>query len=235
MNRSDIWRRTLLTVCTGTAVLTLLPFVAFLGGRSLALDRAVTNWLHSHSSPGLTQVMKFVSTYAYHNLHWWLIGAVGLYFLWRKRSAWELGTLLAVRYGSNEAQELIKQWYGRPRPALDWVKTPTGFSYPSGTVTVGAAVCLALAYVVAMHIPNQTVRRIVIGSGWFLASLVALSRIYLGAHWLTDTVAALSLAAGLVTLALLPARLRQAPKAPPVEVPDGAWASYAQAAPSEQK
>lgn len=233
MKRTAVLWRTCMTVGIGIALLVTIPWLAFQNGRSLALDRITTNWLHAHAAPWLTAVMKFVSTYAYHNAHWYLIGAVGLFFLLRKRSAWELLYLLAVRFGSDQAQELIKAFYARPRPVLDWVKPSSSFSYPSGTVTVGAAVCLALAYLIAFHCKSRLAQRAVIGTGWALAVLVAVSRIYLGAHWLTDTLGALSLATAIVTLAFAPLRIRALPALP--EAGQVAREAYAQAAPSSQQ
>lgn len=236
MTRSANVRKALLAVGVSVAVITLLPPIAFLGGRSLPLDRAVSDGLHGLSTPAFTKFMTFLSTYAYHNAHWWLIGAVGLFFLAWKRSLWEVVYLAAVRYGSDQAQELIKNFYARPRPVFDWVKPSKSFSYPSGTVTVGAALCLALAYLIALHVQNQTAKRVIIGSGWVVAVLIAVSRIYLGAHWLTDTLAALSLAGAIVALALLPLQLLRGRQVAPVRVPGmDPQTPYAEAAPTKQQ
>jgi membrane-associated phospholipid phosphatase len=203
------WRRTLFAASACVAAFVLLPFVAFMGGRSLPIDRLTTDLLHGHATPWLTSLLKFVSTYAYHPSHWWIIGAAGLGFLVFRRSLWETLILIAVRYGADLAQESIKSLYARPRPLLAWVKPSSSFSYPSGTVTVGAALCLALAYTVAYAMPSRKGRAAVISAGWAAAVLIAISRIYLGAHWLTDTIGALALAGLIVCLATAPLRLRR--------------------------
>ncbi len=202
------WRSNLIFVVGGLLVLITLPVAAFLQGRSLPVDPFMTNLLHSLSAPWLTAVMKVVSTYAYHSIHWWIIGAVGAYFLIRRRSIWEALALIVVRYGSDFAQEQIKTFYARPRPVLDWVKPSSSFSYPSGTVTVGAALCIALGYLLASELSTPRLKKAAVASGWALAGLIAASRIYLGAHWFTDTVGALALASMVVGLGLLPIAMR---------------------------
>lgn len=181
-------------------LLVLLPWVSFPEGKAWVVDTGFTAWAHSLESPFLTAVMKWVSAVAYHNVQFWIIGAVALYFLiWRMQVLPPLALLLA-RYGGLWLSDYLKDLFARPRPQLDWLaKQSSSFSYPSGTVIVGATFYIMLAYIIANEFENQRVRRGIQASGWLFAGIICFSRIYLGAHWLTDTLAGLCLAATITT------------------------------------
>ena len=112
---------------------------------------------------------------------WFLAGP----FWWR--SALLLGTsvLLSAPLGN-----LLKDIFARPRP--DWHTVEVKyFSYPSGH-TIGTAVLMMALIVI--------IRRTwigVLGVSWI--ALTVWGRIYLGAHWLTDTVGGLLIALAVVT------------------------------------
>ena len=85
---------------------------------------------------------------------------------------------------SEIAIETLKPWYHRGRPPLSLVHTAS-FSFPSGHATAGAAI--AVAIVLGFMRPGHR-RRV-----WFLIAILfsfamAFSRVYLGAHWLSDVV-----------------------------------------------
>lgn len=85
--------------------------------------------------------------------------------------------------------QALKKAVDRPRPyeaddAFMLVSRPAGSSWPSGHPAVTAAVATALA-------PSLPRRGRFVGAS--LAGFVALSRIYVGVHYLTDVVAGLGL------------------------------------------
>ena len=92
----------------------------------------------------------------------------------------------------------LKLAIGRPRPPSPFA-LPDAFAFPSGHAT-GAAVMLgALAALCLADRPHARpgVRALVWGAAAAGALGVALSRVWLAAHWLSDTVAALGLALAL--------------------------------------
>lgn len=203
------WARILIVMAFAMGIVVVLPFVAFPHGKTWGPDLAFTAWVHQFASPTLTAGAKWISTVAYHNVHYWIAGVVGLYFLVRYGRVGPGLALLVARIGSDQAGTFLKDSFARPRPQLTWLaKQSSGFSYPSGSVTVGATFYIVLAYVIASEISNLRVRRAVQASGWIFAGLIALSRVYLGAHWLSDTIAGLGVAltftAGLSYLLTLP-------------------------------
>lgn len=109
---------------------------------------------------------------------------VGLLLWSRKRWEW-----LAVWIGSILVAEVtvtvFKALYGRDRP-LDALVSTTGFSFPSGHAIAGAATVVAL---VVVFIPAGAHRRIWEVIAGVFALLMAMSRTYLRAHWLSDVVA----------------------------------------------
>ncbi|HEV2907537.1 MAG TPA: phosphatase PAP2 family protein [Actinomycetota bacterium] len=84
-----------------------------------------------------------------------------------------------------------KVFFARPRPPMPLVST-TGFSFPSGHAVATAAIAMALVLVLIP--PGRTRRK------WEILAIVftfvmALSRVYLRAHWLSDVEAGVLLGA----------------------------------------
>ncbi len=64
----------------------------------------------------------------------------------------------------------------------------SGFSFPSGHATMATAFFLTLCIVLRRNFRSQAARAGLIVLAFFLSGLVGLSRMYLGAHWLSDVV-----------------------------------------------
>ncbi len=94
--------------------------------------------------------------------------------------------------------ELLKQFYALPRPpGMDMLQD---YTYPSGHATLATATYGFLAIMLARDV--QTAYRLIIYiSASLLVLLIAFSRLYLGAHWLSDVAAGILL--GLAWAALL--------------------------------
>ena len=91
----------------------------------------------------------------------------------------------ALVWASSEiAIEVLKGYFMRGRPPLPLVET-VGYSFPSGHATAGAAIGASI--VLAFLRPGHR-RRVWIGIAVLLAFAMAFSRVYLGAHWLSDVV-----------------------------------------------
>lgn len=119
--------------------------------------------------------------------------------VWRlvRREWWRPLLLAGAMIGSTLLSLLVKGLVGRPRPPEETMHVPgseTTASFPSGH-TIGTATFLLVAgYLVASR--HRTWKVVVpwLVGGAIGTAAVALSRLYLGYHFLTDVVAATGLA-----------------------------------------
>jgi undecaprenyl-diphosphatase len=93
----------------------------------------------------------------------------------------------------------VKNLYERARPPAPLVET-SGFSFPSGHAVAGAAIAVALVIVL---VPAGTRRRNLEMLAAAFAVLMASSRVYLRAHWLSDALGGAALGAAVVIGAAL--------------------------------
>jgi undecaprenyl-diphosphatase len=136
-----------------------------------------------HRNPLLDDVMMFLSVIGDRGLLWLTLAAIGLLFTDRKPAAWRLA--LAIFCTFLVVDVALKAVFARPRPyeVLSSVELliprPTSSSFPSTHAAMGIAGAMAGA-------------RLFPGAAWALwpiAILVALSRVYVGAHWPSDVLA----------------------------------------------
>ena len=198
-------------------LLAALAFAALaeevLGHYGLArADSNVTAWLVAHRTGWLTSVLRIVT---------WLgslaviipVGVLaGLFFVlcWHR---WRPVVLLAVSIaGAVGLYNLVKHLVGRPRPPpAIWIGHFSGASFPSGHAAQSVACYLTLAVLLAAGRPPR-VKIAWYGGAALIVLIVGASRIYLGAHWLTDVLGgyALGVAWVAVLLAVMLARGDQA-------------------------
>lgn len=104
---------------------------------------------------------------------------------------WRAAKYLLVAFlGASAWVELLKLVLHRSRP-VDLYTGASSFSFPSGHATISIALYGFLALVLA-HEASPRPRRGVINCTVSLVLLIAVSRLYLGAHWLSDVLAGLS-------------------------------------------
>ena len=160
------------------------------GARITLLDQQLAEWLHIHATPGTTRFMLAISVM--HNMLPIGIACIVLALLLYRhgRREWLLGLALVVP-GGTVINTAFKHWMARPRPHfVDPIVTLTSFSFPSGHTSIAT---LFYGFVAALLISGSEsrVRRwaAIIGA-LSMVTLVAASRMYLGAHFLTDVLAA---------------------------------------------
>ena len=132
---------------------------------------------------------------------------IGGIFLYRRRDWRPLALLAGALAGATVLSDVVKPIVGRARPPSSiWIGHYSGGAFPSGHATQAVAFYTMLALILSMRLSFG--RRAVVWSGAALVILVVgASRIYLGAHWLTDLLGGYALGAAwvalLVTLLLL--------------------------------
>ncbi|KFF59301.1 hypothetical protein JF66_12345 [Cryobacterium sp. MLB-32] len=120
--------------------------------------------------------------------------AIAVFLLLLKRP-WAAGYFLAATIVSAGVVQLLKHLFGRARP-LDILVSSDFGSFPSGHVANAAT----MAVVLGILFPRVWVW----AAGIAYTVIMLLSRTYLGAHWLTDTVGGLLIGAGVAVVLWAP-------------------------------
>jgi undecaprenyl-diphosphatase len=170
------------------------------------LDAKVAAWLHSHATPTLTQLMLAVSS-IHSAAGIAAMSAILAFAMWRMREWWWMLSLALVVLGGIALNLLLKQAYERARPHFDDpMISLESFSFPSGHASGATAFWgIAAAFLVSRHYERGK-REAIVWLAIGMVALVALSRMYLGAHYLSDVLAAIASTAAWLVLCLATVR-----------------------------
>jgi undecaprenyl-diphosphatase len=179
-------------VATVAVLLTVAVFAAVGDhGTLTGIQRLDDGWLRlmvSGRTPPLTAIAKVFNILGlvYVTLPA-RIAVAGLLAL--RRRWWQLAAFTAAVVASEVLIGVLKGIYDRPRPPGSLVIT-TGTSFPSGHAVAASVTVVAAVIALAPSGRRRT--------WWALAAvtfsiLMGLSRVYLGAHWLSDAVAGILL------------------------------------------
>ncbi|PYS88405.1 MAG: hypothetical protein DMF64_20515 [Acidobacteria bacterium] len=174
--------------------------------------------------PGLAAVMRFVSLFG-NTWHPYALTAVTclIFLTWRRRT--EAAGLLLCAGGGSLINSITKLVVARPRPSplLVAVYRPLHTeSFPSGHVTFYVCYFGFLFFTAYAILPQRTLaRRLALTLTTLLVATVGLSRVYLGAHWPSDTLGAYLLSGLWLAAALhLYRKWKQRSTFHPEDVPD---------------
>jgi membrane-associated phospholipid phosphatase len=196
----------------GAAVVTLLYVLPATRPGVQAMDDAVWRFARSVENPPATAVALVLSLLGSGAVNWPLRILAMLLLAWRRHWLRLAAFALAVI-----TSELLIGWMkaavDRPRPPDSLIAT-TGAAFPSGHAIATAVTAVGLVLVLAPPGPKRWRWEV---NAVIFTSVMALSRVYLRAHWLTDTVAGALLGAGLALgwpALLMALRHRRDPVAP---------------------
>jgi membrane-associated phospholipid phosphatase len=156
----------------------------------VALDVQVANWFHSHATGGVTRFMLLV-THIHSVAGTCVLSALlGAWFYRRNAVYWLLALATAVP-GGMLLNVLLKYAFTRARPVFDQpLLTLTTYSFPSGHTSAAALFYgIVAAYLICLTRAWRQRAAIALGAS-IMVFLVGLSRVYLGAHFLSDVLAA---------------------------------------------
>lgn len=165
-----------------------------------ALDLRVTNWFHAHATPGLTTLARIATTFGSVGFVT-AASVVGLLLLLRARAWDRLLAFALTMVGGSGINIILKHLFHRQRPVLENpLVTLSSFGFPSGH-TMGATLLYGFLALLAAHSLKTWRQRMSVSSATgLMIAAVGLSRIYLGAHYLTDVLAAIAAAAAWLAL-----------------------------------
>ena len=196
----------------------ITPLIALanpLGG----IDHGLALWFHAHLTPAFVSVLKGITEFG--SSEWIaIVLAAGVLYFTFKRWWPSLLTLVVAVPGGMMLNEWIKLLVHRHRPFVDgWFVDWSGYSFASGH-TIGATLLYGqlLLFVLPM-IKSKRRQTLVIIFAAMLVMLVGFSRVALGAHYLTDVVAAIFLGSLWLMICALLLRPMQRRVVEPVPLP----------------
>ena len=183
-----------------TVVLTAVVFAAVASQGVLAhiqhLDKAWLRLMVTNRSGPVTALARFLNVLGLVYVTLPVRIAIAGYLALRRRW-WHLAAFVVAIVMSEALIGTLKAIYDRARPPGSLVAT-SGASFPSGHSI--AATVTVVAAVIALVPPGR--RRVWWGAGAVVFSaLMALSRAYLAAHWLSDAIAGVLLGTSCALLA----------------------------------
>lgn len=201
--------RRLALVVACVVLVGLLALQVWTEGPVTRLDLAITHWLAARRSDGLTGFMRAVS-----HVHQtkWLLLATACVAAWHvRRRAWTRLAQLAVVPAGMLLNAGLKKLFQRPRPVLDdpLVVLMT-LSFPSGHAAASTVFYGALCALAFERWRSRRARRVAVALAVAMVLLVTFSRVYLGAHYLSDVVAGVAVGTVCLAMFLAPWRGRRA-------------------------
>ncbi len=164
------------------------------------LDRQVALWLHSHGTPQRTGWMLMATSLASPEVIGTLTAAAAIVLL-RRRLWYRLLALALAVPGGLALNLLLKSAFARERPQFDDpIVKLTDFSFPSGHTMMATLFYGLLIVLAAVHVRSRGLRAAVIAGLCATIFLIGFSRMYLGAHYFSDVVGAMTM--GVAWLAL---------------------------------
>ena len=156
------------------------------------IDARVAAWFHGHAVPGTTRLMLLITHL--HNLRGisMLALILALFLVWKRQWDW-LVALIVVVPGGMLLNVLTKSAFRRERPTFaDPLLALDTYSFPSGHVAAATLIYGLLAAFIVAKVEAWRGRVLITLLACLIVALVALSRVYLGVHYLSDILAAVA-------------------------------------------
>ncbi len=154
-------------------------------------DHEVAGWFHAHLTRTFVTVLRTFTEFGSGEWIGIVLCALVVFFAWKR---WwpSLVTLIVAVPGGMLLNEWVKVLVHRQRPFVDgpfvdW----SGYSFASGHTIAATLLYGQLALFILPAIKSRHWRRLTVASAVLLIALVGFSRIALGAHFLTDVLAAI--------------------------------------------
>lgn len=179
--------RSAIYVGVATAVLFALLTVWVATGRATAMDRELILSMGAGSSSLLTGILLAVTFISGKLAAPAALLIAALLYRWHgvRTSLFYIGACVS----GQAIDALLKYDIGRVRPhhISPRLTAAGGFSYPSADVMLSVLIFGLGAYLLSREVRSAAVRWYAVGAAAVFAVLAAVARVYLGAHWPSDT------------------------------------------------
>jgi undecaprenyl-diphosphatase len=187
--------------CAAALILFAWLAAVVLGGHSLPFDDPVRTYVHEHSSPALTTLMRMFTALGTAGFFWVASTAVTMILAGLKRRAAALRFAI-IMAGAGVLDTMLKLAFHRPRPAPFFnTPLPHSYSFPSGHALLSLCLWGTLAALLTARSRSLGFRIAAWALAVSLIGPIGFSRIYLGVHYPSDVLA--GYAAGLVWVTIV--------------------------------
>lgn len=115
------------------------------------------------------------------------LGVVLVIWMYVKGHRAEAAAIALTLVAGDLLNELLKAVFARPRPeGFHLIELPDSFSYPSGHAMVSPAFYGMLAYIISGWLREKRGSLYIQPVVFLFVTLIAVSRVYLGVHYLSD-------------------------------------------------
>ena len=150
------------------------------------IDAATTVFLHSLANPTLDALMRTATFLGSSPVLAAVVGFAAVLLVVRQRRGEAVFIVIAL-VGTLVLNDGLKLLFQRPRPGFDWAEAWPETGFPSGHSMSSFVVFLAIALVL-WRLGERRAGIVAFVLAIALTVSVGISRIYLGAHWLSDVV-----------------------------------------------
>src|SRR5439155_9695080 len=189
-----------LTAVAGDNFIDLAEMVHAKSVRLQDFDVLAHSWAVAHRTGGATDFFTVMTIIGGPAGVGTIAMVTAVVLLLTKRFRWVIYLAVAIAGGALLNMEL-KRYFARARPALaEMLRQAHGYSFPSGHAMDSTVVYASLSYLAFRTATHWRWKAASLALAMTLILAVALSRVYLGAHWISDVAA--GIAAGTMWVAV---------------------------------